>query len=60
MSVVIIEVIIGLISGGSKLSSNLILFRLRDAVDKVLREEHCSFRKGGGFFRPNFHSYVYN
>ena len=26
----------------------MILFRLRDAVDKVLREEQCSFRKGRG------------
>ena len=26
----------------------MILFRLRDAVDKVLREEQCGFRKGRG------------
>ncbi|XP_065561239.1 uncharacterized protein LOC136027713 [Artemia franciscana] len=26
----------------------MILFRLREAVDKVLREEQCGFRKGGG------------
>ena len=28
----------------------MILFRLRDAVDKVLREEQCDFRKGRGCF----------
>ena len=28
--------------------SNIILFRLRDAVDKVLREEKYGFRKGRG------------
>ena len=28
--------------------SNMILFRLSDAVDKVLREEQCGFRKGRG------------
>ena len=43
MSVVII-VGISLVSVGSKLLSNMILFRLRDAVDKVLREEQCGFR----------------
>ena len=37
-----------LVSIGSKLLSNMILFRLRDAVDKVLREEQCGFRKGRG------------
>ena len=26
----------------------MMLFRLRDAADKVLREEHCSFREGRG------------
>jgi len=26
----------------------MILFRLRDVVDKVVREEQCGFRKGGG------------
>ena len=26
----------------------MILFRLRDAVDKFIREEHCGFRKGRG------------
>jgi len=30
----------------SKLLSNVILLRLRDAVYKVLREEQCGFRKG--------------
>ena len=39
---------ISLVSVGSKLLSNMILFRLRDAVDKVLREEQCGFRKGRG------------
>jgi len=34
-----------LVSVGSKLLSNIILFRLRDAVDKVLREEQYSFKK---------------
>ena len=33
---------------GSKLLSKMILFRLRDAVDKVLREEQYGFRKGRG------------
>ena len=39
---------ISLVSMGSKLLSHMILFRLRDAVDKALREEQCGFRKGGG------------
>ena len=39
---------ISLISVGSKLLSNMILFRLRDAVDKILWEEQCGFRKGRG------------
>ena len=39
---------ISLVSVGSKLLSNVILFRLRDAVDKVLREEQCGFGKGRG------------
>ena len=40
---------ISLVSVGSKLLSNMILFRLRDAVDNVLREEQqCGFRKGRG------------
>ena len=43
MNVVIIE---ALVSVGSKLLSNMILFRLRDAVDKILREEQRGFRKG--------------
>ena len=40
---------ISLVSVGSKLLSNMILFRLRDAVDKVLREEQCGFRKDRGW-----------
>ena len=39
---------ISLVSVGSKLQSNMILFRLRDVVDKVLREEQYGFRKGRG------------
>ena len=39
---------ISLVSVSSKLLSNMILFRLRDAVDKVLREEQCGLRKGRG------------
>ena len=39
---------ISLVSVGSKLLSNMILFRLRHSVDKVLREEQCGFRKGRG------------
>ena len=39
---------INLVSVGSKLLSNTILFRLRAAVDEVLREEQCGFRKGRG------------
>ena len=39
---------ISLVSADSKSHSNMILFRLSDAVDKVLREEQCSFRKGRG------------
>ena len=37
---------ISLVSVGSKLLSHTILFRLRDAVDKVLADERCGFRKG--------------
>ena len=37
---------ISLVSVGSKLLSNMILYRLRDAVRKVLKEEQCGFRKG--------------
>ena len=37
-----------MVSIGSKLLKNNILFRLRDAVDKYLSEEQCGFRKGGG------------
>ena len=39
---------ISLVSVGSKLLSNMILFRLKDAAEKVLREEQCGFRKGRG------------
>ena len=39
---------ISMVSLCSKLRSNMILLRLRDAVDKVLREEQCGFRKGRG------------
>ena len=39
---------ISLVSVGRKLLINVVLFRLRDAVDKVLREEQYSFRKGRG------------
>ena len=31
-----------------KLLSNMILFTLKDTVDKVSREEQCGFRKGKG------------
>ena len=40
--------VISLVSVGSILISNMIRFRLRDAVEKVLREEQCGFRKGRG------------
>ena len=39
---------ISLVSVVSKLFTNMILFTVRDAVDKVLREEQCGFRKGRG------------
>ena len=39
---------INLVSEGSKLLRNMILFRLRDTVDKLLREEPCGFRMGRG------------
>ena len=45
---------ISLVSLGSKLLSNMLIFRLRDAVDKVLREEQCCFRKGRGFIDQIF------
>jgi hypothetical protein len=35
-----------LVSVGSKLLSNMIFFKLRGAVDKILREEQWDFRKG--------------
>jgi len=38
--------VISLVSVGSKLLSSMIIFRLRDAVDRVLREEQCGCRKG--------------
>ena len=37
---------ISLVSVGSKLLGNMILFRIRDALEKVLRKEQYSFRKG--------------
>ena len=37
-----------MVTVGRKLLSNMILFRLRDAVDKALREEQFGFRKGRG------------
>ena len=36
---------ISLVSVGSKLLSNIVLFRLRDAVDKVLREDSAVSEK---------------
>ena len=39
---------ISLVSVGSKLLSNVILFRLRDTIDKVLKEGQRGFRKGRG------------
>ena len=39
---------ISLVFVGSKILSNMILLRLRDSVDKVLREEQFGFRKGRG------------
>ena len=40
---VIIEALIGLVSLGSKLLGSIIISRLRNIVDKVLREEdYCS------------------
>ena len=38
----------------SKLLSIMIPFGLRDAVDKVIREEQCSLRKGRGCFDQIF------
>ena len=46
----------------------MILYRLRDTLDKVLREEYCSLRKGRGWFDQIFtlrlmikkcHSFIY-
>ena len=39
---------ISLVSVGTKLLSNMILFRLKDAVDNVIREEQCGFMKCRG------------
>ena len=39
---------IDLVSVGRKLLSNMILSRLKDVVDKVIREDQCSFRKARG------------
>lgn len=39
---------ISLISIGSKVLGMMILLRLRQAIDNVLREEQCGFRKGRG------------
>ena len=55
MSVIIVEVI-SLVSVDNKLLINMILFRLRHAVDKVLREEQCGFRKGRGCVDHVFNS----
>ena len=46
---------ISLVSADSKLLSNMILFRLRDAVDKILIEEQCDFYKRKRMCQPNFH-----
>ena len=43
---------VSLVSVDSKLLSNLILFRLKDAVDKVVREENCCFKRVRGFVDP--------
>ena len=45
---------ISLVSVGSRLHGSIIIFRLRDAVDKATREEQCSFRKGRGCVDQNF------
>ena len=45
---------ISLISVSSKLLSNMMLFRLKDAVDEVLKEEQCGFKKGRGYFYQIF------
>ena len=39
----------GIVSVGGKLLNNLMLFRLRNVVEKVLREEQWGFRKGRGY-----------
>ena len=39
---------INLVYVASKLISNMIPFRLRDAIDRALRKEQCGFRKGSG------------
>ena len=42
------------VSLGSKLLSLMILFRLRDTVDKAPREEQWGFRKGRGCVYQSF------
>ena len=37
---------ISLVSGVSKLLSNMVLLSMRDAIDKIIREEQCGLRKG--------------
>ena len=48
MTVTIIEALVYLVSVRSKLLSIVMLFRLRDAVDKYSRKEQCGFIKGRG------------
>ena len=45
---------ISLVSECSKLLGTTIPFGLGYAVDKVFRQEQCSFRKGRGFFDQIF------
>ena len=47
MSEIIIEAFVSYLQV-AKLISNMILFRLRDAIDNVIREKQCSFRKDRG------------
>ena len=42
------ETLIKPVSVGSKLPSNMKSFRLRDAIDPVLKEEECGLRTGRG------------
>ena len=39
---------------GSKLLGIMILIRLRYAVDKVLRQDKCAFRRGRGYVEQIF------